>query len=71
LDFGDLYTEDSAPVVLNCRTDAVRDQLHKTLRQLFDFDVELGRNFFQRYLTAPSFVRRLTDFLSGARTPIG
>jgi hypothetical protein len=46
LDFGDLYTEDSAPVVLNCRTDAVRDQLHKTLRQLIDSDVELGRNLF-------------------------
>jgi hypothetical protein len=46
LDFGDLYTEDSAPVVLNCRTDAVRDQLHKTLRQLFDSDGELGRNLF-------------------------
>src|SRR5215471_7226773 len=30
LDFSDLFTEDSASVALNCRTDAVRDQPHKT-----------------------------------------
>jgi len=44
--FSDLRTEDSGSVILNCGTDAVRDAISITLRQLIDSELETGREFF-------------------------
>jgi hypothetical protein len=44
--FRDPRTEDSGSVILNCSTDAVRDAISITLRQLIDSELESGREFF-------------------------
>jgi hypothetical protein len=45
--FTDPRTEHSGSVILNCGTDAVRDAISITLRQLIDSELESGREFFQ------------------------